>query len=144
MRQDLTHANLVFEASDLLGIKHLSDASGTVQFPVSGILYGPCNRPLLCLPTAIGSRPLKNIIYLVDTGSPITELSPQAFMALGATQHVPSAAYAHINGVRHQVTLCEPRGNHPDIPVLGADAMVALGLELRINYRTKEVALHLA
>lgn len=142
--QDLTHANLISEASDLLGIKHLSDAQGTVQFPVPGILYGPCSRPLVCLPTAIGSRPPKNIIYLVGTGAPITDLSPHAFVALGATEAVPSAAFATINGVRHQVKLCEPRGNHPDIPVLGADAMTALGLELRINYGTREVALHLA
>lgn len=142
--QDLTHANLMSEVSELLGIKHLSSASGTVQWPVNGILYGVCNQPLVCLPTAIRSRPPKNVIYLVDPCATITELSPHAFMALGETEAVPPAALAMINGVRRQVRLCKPEGKHPDVPVLGADAMVALGLELRINYRTEEVSLLLA
>mmetsp|Transcript_1509 Transcript_1509/g.3353 ORF Transcript_1509/g.3353 Transcript_1509/m.3353 type:complete len:299 (-) Transcript_1509:2029-2925(-) len=142
--QDLSHANLMAEVSALLGVQHLSSAdSPRVEGPICGFLYGTCHRPLICLPTSVGTRPAKNIIYLVDTGAPVTELSPAAFEALGFTEAIPPAAWVIINGVRQQVQLCEPTGNHPDIPLLGADAMISLGAELRVNYRTKEVALHL-
>ena len=142
MLQDLTEATLLHEASDLLGVRHLSDAAGPVQYPVTGVLYGPCRRPLVCLPTALGAHTYKNIIYLVSTGAPLTELSPHAFEVLGgAAEAAPSAAHASINGQRHQVLLCAPNGNHTGVPVLGADGMAALGLKLHINYKAATVTL---
>ena len=124
-------------------MKHLSDAAGPVPWPLRGWLYGPCKRPLVALPTAIGKHSFKNVIFLVDTGAPITELSPHAFEALlgGVAESIPTSTAAKLNGQRHQVYLCAPAGNHPDIPVLGADAMAALGLELRVNYVTGAVTL---
>jgi hypothetical protein len=144
--QDLTEDNLFREAFDLLGVKHLSNADGTVPWPVKGILYGPCLRPLIALPTAIGNRTHKNVVYLVDTGAPITELSPKTFEALCAPESlsIPSAAYASINGTRQQVFLCDPSGNHADLPVLGADTMRAQHMKLCIDYEAGTVTLSAA
>lgn len=141
--QDLSEGNLLCEASEYLNVRHLSDADRLRPWPLTGSLYGPCKRPLVCLPTAIGGRGFKSIIFLVDTGAPITELSPRAIEALlgGAAQAIPASTTANLNGHLHQIYLCAPAGNHPDIPVLGGDAMAALGLELRINYVTSKVTL---
>lgn len=103
-------------------------------------IVGPCKRPLVCLPTAVGTRSFKNIIYLVDTGAPITELSPHAFDALGV-EAVPVAAHTNLNGQRCHVRLCAQNGNHPDIPVLGADYMSTLQLLLLVNYKANTVTL---
>ena len=138
--QDLTESNLVNEASELLGVTHLSDAQGPVPFPVTGMLYGPCRRPLVCLPTALKGGTYKNIIYMVHSGAPVTELSSRAFEVLGS-EVTPAAAYAMVNGQRLPVLLCTPTGDHPGIPVLGADSMSKMGLELRIDYVEDTVTL---
>jgi hypothetical protein len=140
--QDLTEGNLVNEASDLLGVRHLDDCSGPTSWPAEGKLFGIAKRPLVCLPTALPRRSdYKQVIYLVDTGAPITELSPHALQALGCTDNIPSATTVNINGQLHPVYLCSPAGNHADIPVLGADVMAFMGLELRVNYKTHSVSL---
>jgi len=139
---DLTESNLLHEASELLGVKHLSAAAGPVSWPVSGLLYGPLHRPLVCLPTTLGNSGItKNVIYFVVTASPLTQLSKQVFQALGAADPPPSAASVSINGQQLQVRLCSPAAALPDIPVLGADSMAAMGLKLNINYRNHSVLL---
>jgi len=128
------------EASALLDAEHLSDAAGgPATWPVSGILYGPCKRPLVCLPTALGAGAFKNVIYLVDPGAPTTELSPHVFGALGAGA-APAAALANINGARSHARL----NTQDDTPVLGADYMSNLHLTLHLDYKSNTVTLDAA
>lgn len=141
--QDLKEPQLRREVSALLGKTYLGDATQAVVPWASllGILYGPCFRPMICLPTAVGDLPAKNVIFLVDTGAPITELSPAAFEALGFGDTTPAAAHVSINGQRAKAQLCDPRGNHPDIPVLGADFLARVRARLTVDYDMHTVAL---
>jgi hypothetical protein len=138
--QDLKEANLIRELSAFLEVEYLSAAKQDSIWPVEGVLYGPCKRPIVCLPTKLRNKPPKNIFYLVDTGAPITELSPRAFMELGS-ESTPAGARAFINGSKCLVQLCDPTGNHPDIPLLGADYMTQEGIILTVNYKTQTVTL---
>lgn len=152
--KDLTHAKLMTETSALLGVQHLSDAPGPSQGPFHGFVDSPFSRPLVYLPVSMGQQPYKNIVFLIATGAAVTEISAQAFAALSgggeggaaaaAGTAVPTAAWVNLNGVRLQVRLCDTCGCHPDLPVLGADALAALGAKLHINYRAKGVTLDVA
>eukprot|EP00955_Chlamydomonas_euryale_P041876 352149-Chlamydomonas_euryale.AAC.15 len=139
---DLTEDDLQSQLSDLLEVKYLEVAHEPTAWPVRGVLFGPCKRPVVCLPTKL-RRTLINVFYLVDTGAHTTELSPSAFSALGS-ESIPSAAYAVINGFKNQVRLCSPTGNHPEIPMLGADFMTEAGIVLTVNYKDKTCSLDLA
>jgi len=132
---DLSEYQLLTEVSDVLGTKHFSHAAGHVPWPVEGVLFGPCKRPLICLPTQLGKGVWVSIMYLLDTGAPITELSPHAFEALGA-ECTPTAAIVSINGQRAEARLCVqgPSGNHADIPVLGADFMASVRASVQLDY----------
>eukprot|EP00798_Chlamydomonas_sp_ICE-L_P020469 gene20469-27258_t len=141
MLQDLKEINLWEEASGLLEVEYLSTAVPVVvggEWPVHGVLYGPCKRPLVCLPTQLRPNlPCINVFYLVDTGAPTCELSPAAFSALGADAGPPRATRATINGVHCHVHLCAQDGNHPDIPVLGADFLTMMGAVLTVTLQAQ-------
>jgi hypothetical protein len=138
--QDLTEATLQTVLSALLEVDYLTTAHQDGCWPATGVLYGPCKRPVVCLPTRLGDRQLKNVFYLVDTGAPETELSARAFVELGADTP-PSAARVVINGCHSFARRCSPDGNHPDIPVLGADFMNQQGLVLTVDYVAQIVSL---
>ena len=58
-------------------------------------LYGPRQRPLVCLPTQLRpNMPCKNIIFLVDTGAPSSELSPAACSPLLGSEAEPLPPHA--------------------------------------------------
>eukprot|EP00798_Chlamydomonas_sp_ICE-L_P003644 gene3644-13723_t len=143
--QDLKEINLREEASGLLEVEYLSKSVPLVvggEWPVHGVLYGPCKRPLVCLPTQLRwNSPCINVFYLVDTGAPSCELSPAAFSALSADTVPPRATRATINGVHCHVHLCARDGNHPDIPVLGADFLTMMCAVLTVNYKLSTVSL---
>lgn len=134
--------NMLKEAADLLGITHLSDALGPVAWPVEGVLYGLYNRPIVCLPTSLSpdNTPCKNILYEVDLNAAITKLTPQAFQSLGPVGATRFAAHISINGQQpHQVHIGTHSDTHPDISVLGRDAMTRMGLDLNVYRKGPEL-----
>ena len=44
---DLTETQLLTDVSDVIGTRHLSQAHGPVSWPVEGVLFGPCKKPLI-------------------------------------------------------------------------------------------------
>lgn len=131
----MSEQDLMDEASAELGCKHLAPAAGLAPWPVKGYLYGPFSRPLVCLPCFYkDNRPI-NVVFLVDTGAPTTEISPHAAEAMGFRGDlVGQGLKIHINGALRRVKVCEPNGNHPDIPILGADTMREMGLKMCVDY----------
>ncbi len=146
--QDLKEVNLYQDASDLLGVKYLSPAASPMDgkaWPVHGALYGLARRSLVSLPTQLRpGMPCVNVFFLVDTGAPITEISPSAFTALGSDAVPPLATCGFVNGVPCQLQLCAQGGNHPDIPLLGADYLARIGAVLTVNYKIDTVTINLA
>lgn len=138
--QDLTEVNLREGASDMLEVKYLSTASIPVAngvWPVHGVLYGPSQHPLVCLPTQLGpNMPCKNIIFLVDTGAIVSKLSPAAFSALGS-EAIPRATRGIVNGVHCKLQLCA----NPGYSVLGADYLIVINGLLTINYKLNAVTI---
>lgn len=137
----LNETDLINRASRLLERKHLAPAAGLATWPVNGRLYGLGRRPLVCLPTSYKNNPLTNVIYLVDMCAPTTRLSARAFEALGLRGDVLVPVTVNINGSQHVVELCEPKSHHADIPILGADTMVDMGLQLFVDYTNRSVVL---
>eukprot|EP00798_Chlamydomonas_sp_ICE-L_P001287 gene1287-32636_t len=139
------HINLQEEASGLLEVEYLSTAVPVEvggEWPVHGVLYGPCKRPLVCLPTQLrNNSPCVKVFYLLDTGANVCELGPTAFSALGAGAVPPRATLATVNGVHCHVNLCAQDGNHPDIPVLGADFLTMMSAVLTVDYKLSTVSL---
>lgn len=130
-----TTLKLLSEASALLDVKYLEDASGPVEWPVHGILYGPYKYPLICLPTASSvDGAFRNIIYLVNPCAIKTELEPIAFCSLFDEKAMSFAAHADING-----TQCHVHNGKLGISVLGADYMSHCKLTLLIDYATNTV-----
>ena len=148
MLMDINQDNLYNNLPDWFGVPYLGDADACdVTWPVSGILYGTANRPMVCLPVQLRNCQPKNVFFLVDTGAPITELSPDAFRHLGSCESIPSGAYAKVAGFpRTKVHLTKAYaagGNHEDIPVLGADFLSKNRCTLTIDYFQETVTIHL-
>ena len=142
--KDMSHQILVTDCASLLEVKYLGESPSLRNWPVDGILFHPTTkRPLIWLPVSVGRKPARNVIFIVDTGAPITELSQQVFDAFGL-DNVPSSCTVKINGIPHSVALTSPLGNHKDIPVLGADFMTAQKAHLYVNYASMTVQLNVA
>ncbi|EFJ39659.1 hypothetical protein VOLCADRAFT_108548 [Volvox carteri f. nagariensis] len=140
---DLKESNLIHEVSALLGVPYLSEAPSIEPVKqVEGILWGPANRPLVCMPAQIRGN-IINVFLLVDTGAPVTEFSPSVFTALGCDS-VPMAAMVNLGGCRRtQVRLCDQgeHSNHRDIPILGADFMKRNKCLLQVDYLNEMVTI---
>lgn len=82
--------------------------------------------------------------FLIDTCAQTSEISTHVFEALiGSTlEHIPSAFYGFIGGVRLQLGICSEVGNRIDIPILGQDFFNAARVQIKINYATKIVEMN--
>lgn len=143
---DVNQDHLYNNLPDLFGVPYLGDVEMVnVSWPVSGILYGTGYRPMVCLPVQLRNNPPKNVFFLVDTGAPITELSPEAFQRLGALENIPSVGYATVAGIArtkvHLTKAFAAGGNHEDIPVLGADFMIKNRCTLSVDYVGEQVTI---
>ena len=82
--------------------------------------------------------------FLIDTGAVNSEVPVNVFEALiGSTpEHIPSAFYGCIGGVRLELGICSEAGNHVDIPLLGQDFLKEARVEIKVNYVTKVVEMN--
>ena len=139
---DVTDAELFGNVGELLGVKYLSESPRLVQADaVKGIVFGENKRLMVNLmcKRKVASNWV-NIIFLVDTGSPHTYLSPNAIDKLsgGTTDHI-------CNALLHSESICiechlSPQDKHfKDVNVLGMGAMSKLGFsDLRIDFNSNE------
>ena len=129
----------------------------------------PVPAPVGVPPTQLRpNMPCKNIIFLVDTRAPCSELSPAACAVLypvgrrmytgyrgraqprrmqrptgfrGGATAVVGDMCGIVNGVHCRLQLCAQDGSHPDIPVLGIDYLTLIGGMLTIDYRLHTVSI---
>ena len=83
-----------------------------------------------------------NVFFVIDTGSPFTYLSPSTYKALGFNENVPETASVIIHGCLLAVSLSPPGQHFPDVNVLGASYLLAIGASVLVNYNrnTPEVS----
>ena len=141
---DVTDAELFGNVGELLGVLYLSESPQLLQADaVKGIVFGENKRlmvNLMCKRKAASNW--VNIIFLVDTGSPHTYLSPNAIDKLsGGTANT-------LNILVHSESLCiechlSPQDKHfKDVNVLGMGAMSKLGFsDLHIDFNSNEFVL---
>lgn len=137
---EITESNLFSEVAALLDVEHLADVDESdAPWPLRGVLFGPCRRPMVCVPVQLeAGGPVKNVICVVDPNEPVTRLSRAALSRFlpGAP---PAAARARLNGVACVPWRIEP--GRPDVTVLGADFLAAARAILCLDYVTQTVTI---
>ena len=141
---DVKHETLI-EIGENLEIAYLNQTDETPTFPVTGLLFMPNNRIMVNLVCSRQKRSglhgaQLNIVFLVDTGSPMTYISHQAMRALLnlPDYNLPKSMMVNIHGTVTQAHL-SPKDKHftDDVNVLGMDYLVSRRLSLKMNYNNK-------
>lgn len=126
------------EIAPRFGLEHLSPAAAPAVWPPPATIAGQAHRLVVCLPTSTYRGPYVNIVYVIDTGSPVTYLSRSALDALGvdaAASHVPLI----INGL--------PDGawrspiQQSNVSLLGMSWFMTHGVDLTIEFHSNRVIL---
>ncbi|KAJ1340341.1 hypothetical protein BSLG_005043 [Batrachochytrium salamandrivorans] len=106
-----------------------------------GRIKGQTHRlmvPLVCRrqPTKPKQVPSVNIIFLIDTGSPVTYICQEAMEALiGKDSPLPQAMYAKIHSEKAIEVHLSPKGSHfADVNVLGMDFIVKNRVYPRLDF----------
>lgn len=129
----------------MFGIKNLS--SGVFKspcFPVDGRIFGAHERLMICLACRGYGRngsSVKNIWFLVDTGSPFTYLEPKSITALFGNVEMVGPCYdVVIQDETRGLIECRASKNHfADVNVLGMNAIRQLHITIEaMNCETKE------
>jgi hypothetical protein len=84
-----------------------------------------------------------NIIFLVDTQSPVTYLSAAAYKALsGKESIIPESLHIQIQVEDVLMTFLSPKNSHfSDVNVLGMDFLAEQGLSIITHFSRKEFEL---
>ncbi|KAJ2989791.1 hypothetical protein HDV02_004772, partial [Globomyces sp. JEL0801] len=122
---DITAKELRVIAAEL-EVDYLGPAAFPGTFPAVGDIRGDNHRlmvPLVCRRRAQKEAPARNIIFLLDTGSPSTYLCQEAMEALiGKDSPLPQTLWVHIHSQEAILTHLSPKGSHfADVNVLGMD-----------------------
>ena len=135
---DVTQEILNTRIAPELGVRYLSASEAeNASFPVTGIMFG-LNRRLMVnlLVRRKVSHKFFNIIFLVDTGSPVSYLCDKAISALiGKDNALPKFLNVCVQG--DQVLECHlsPQDGHfHDANVIGMDFLATHRLSIKICY----------
>ena len=107
-------------------LEYLGPASFPGSFPVEGTIWVPNHRlmvNLVCRRRTKSDSPTRNIIFLIDTGSPVTYLCQEAMEALvGKDCNFPQTLFVEIHTEEAVQTHISPKDSHfADVNVLGMD-----------------------
>jgi hypothetical protein len=136
---DVTQEILNTRIAPELGVRYLSASEAeNASFPVTGIMFG-LNRRLmvnLLVRHKASSHKFLNILFLVDTGSPVSYLCDEAISALIGKENVlPKFINVCVQG--DQVLECHlsPQDGHfHDVNVIGMDFLATHRLSIKICY----------
>jgi hypothetical protein len=135
---DITAEELL-NIAESLGVEYLGIAEFPGTFPVNGRVKGMNKRlmvNLVCKRQSRNPTASVNIIFLIDTGSPVSYLSEQAFKTLlFPDSHIPQSINVMIQTERVIECHLSPKDKHfADVNVLGMDFMVKNHLSILVNY----------
>ena len=138
---DVTQEILNTRIAPELSVHYLSASEAeNASFPVTGILFG-LNRRLMVnlLVRRRESHKFLNILFLVDTGSPVSYLCDEAISALiGKDKALPKFINVFVQG--DQVLECHlsPQDGHfHDVNVIGMDFLATHDLSIQICYKRR-------
>jgi hypothetical protein len=151
---DITAEELV-SVAEVLGVSggYLSPAAiFPGAFPVDGEIYGPNNRlmmNLVCRRRGSNAQAV-NVIFLIDTGSPVSYLSEKAMEALiggnhPGSHHLPPQLPVMVHSKEVIKCYLSPRDKHfADVNVLGMDFLIVNRLTFKVNCRSNVCTLEVA
>ncbi|KAI3637544.1 hypothetical protein MIR68_004193 [Amoeboaphelidium protococcarum] len=118
------------EIAKSLDVEYLFAASFPRRFPAIGNILGGNHR------RSHQEAPAVNIVFLVNTGSPVSYLSKRAMKALiGHGGNVPQMLYVQVHNERAIEFHLSPPGSHfQDVNVLGMDFLIKNRLSLVMDY----------
>jgi hypothetical protein len=130
--------------ADELEVDYLGPAAFPGTFPAIGNIKGQNHRlmvPLVCRRRTTKPKdvPSVNIIFLIDTGSPVTYLCQEAMEALiGKGSHLPQALYVEIHSEKAVEAYLSPKGSHfTDVNVLGMNFIMDNEVYPRLDFVKK-------
>ena len=138
---DITESDLHLMA-ELEGVGYLNVSSAEPEFPVLGLIMGAHRLlmvNLLVRRRAVPEHEYRNVVFMVDTGSPYTFLSRAAMSALaGPVKNVPRMMRLEIHGVQALVCYLSPPGcRFAGINLLGMDWLEMMRAQLDVDWPQK-------
>jgi len=138
---DMTESDLHLMA-ELEGVGYLNVSSAEPVFPVEGLIMGAHRRfmiNLLVRRRAVPVHEYRNVVFMVDTGSPYTFLSSAAMSAMvGAGNNVPSMIRLEIHGNQSLVCYLSAQDKHfAEINLLGMDWLEMKRAQLEVDWLQK-------
>ena len=130
------------------GVAYLNTSSDTTPlFPVEGVIIGGHKRLMVNLLVRLRKtyHHYRNIVFMVDTGSPYTFLSHIALEALigSDSRNIPAAVRLEIHGTQSMVCYMSPRDKHfADINLLGTDFLEMKGIQMQMDWKQKTFQLY--
>lgn len=132
--------DLLVDIAHRFGVSYLADASTAPSYPVVGKVIGGNNRAVFNLVVSLGRRS-KNVIFILDTGSPCTYLSTSPLHALGCTDVVPVSLDAEVHGHCIAVNPSPATSHFADVNVLGMNFIFEGRLKLVIDGRRRQATI---
>lgn len=138
---DMAESDLHLMA-ELEGVGYLNVSSAEPVFPVEGWIMGMHKRfmvNLLVRRRAVPSLEYRNVVFIVDLGSPYTFLSSTAMSALvGPGNKVPGMMRLEIHGNQSLVAYLSPLDrNLAEINLLGMDWLEMMRVQLDVDWLQK-------
>ena len=136
---DITESDLYLMAG-MEGSGYLNVSRSEPAFPAGGLIMGAHRRLMINL---LVRRRLtweyRNVVFMVDTGSPYTFLSAAAMSAMvGPGENVPSMLRLEIHGRESMVCYLSPQHKHfADINLLGMDYLEMKRAQLEVDWTEK-------
>ena len=131
--------------AEMEGAPYLNVSTLQPVFPVEGMVMGMNKRYMVnLLARRKNTVHFKNVVFMVDTGSPYTFISKAAMEAMvGPDANVPSIIKLDIQGEHSMVCYLSPPDKHfADVNLLGMDFLEMKGAHLITDWPQKTFVLH--
>jgi hypothetical protein len=137
---DAKAMRVIATAMELEYLGPAEPASFPGSFPVDGLIWTPNNRlmdNLACRrQTKSDDGPTRNVIFLVNTGSPYTYLCQEAIKSLIGSDNLPQTLFIKIHSEQVIQTYISPKknGHFADVNVLRMDFLAKNKANPRLNF----------
>ena len=133
---DLKEKDL-YEIGKQLKLEYLADNQAPMQETLHGIIWGINDRVIVPMVMQLKGK-MKNVLFLVDTGSPKTFVSVKVFAAFQCGE-VFQKATVGLNGFKLLVNIPDSESHYTDVNLLGADFLRSVSAVLHVDYGKGQV-----
>lgn len=141
---DINETDLYLIA-EMEGTPYLNVSTSQPVFPVEGMVMGMNRRYMVnLLVRRKNTAQFRNVVFMVDTGSPYTFISKTAMEAIvGSSANIPSIIKLEIQGYQSMICYLSPPDKHfADVNLLGMDFLELKGAHIVTDWPQKTFVLH--